>query len=190
MDGCKDKRGRIIVRRSAARAAQWFRQAAEHGSSPAQNNLGILLGNGSGVRKNVNEALFWLRKAFHTRDAGAAQNIAITYRENGDVKTAVKWFRKSVDGGDGDAVVQLGIHYYWGKGARKNRKAAVHCFRMATNARFVSEWGKDDAFFFLGIAYYDGRSVRASISTARRRFKRANIDGDHLAAGKMLLQLL
>jgi hypothetical protein len=31
--------------------------------------------------------------------------------------------------------------------------------------------------------------VRASIPTARRLFKRANIDGDHLAAGRMLLQL-
>jgi TPR repeat protein len=48
-DGCKDKRGRIIVRRSAVKAAKWFRRAAEHGSGPAQNNLGILLGNGNGV---------------------------------------------------------------------------------------------------------------------------------------------
>ena len=83
-------------------------------------------------------ALFWLRKAFHAGAAGAAQNIAITYRENGDLRTAVKWFRKSTDSGDGDALVQLGIHYYWGKGTRKNywgkgtrknHKAAVQCFR-------------------------------------------------------------
>jgi len=189
-DGCKDKRGKIIVRRSPTKAAQWFRKAAEHGSSPAQNNLGILLGNGNGVRKNVEEALFWLRKAFHTGDHPyVAQNIAITYRENGDLKTAVKWFRKSADGGDGDAMIQLGIHHYWGKGVRKNPKAAVHCFRMATKTRDISEWGRDDAFFFLGIAYSEGRGVRASIPAARRLFKRANIDGDHLAAGRMLLQL-
>ena len=65
-DGCKDKEGKIMVRRSARRAAQWFRRAAEHGNSAAQNNLGILLSNGSGVRKNVEQALFWLRKVFHT----------------------------------------------------------------------------------------------------------------------------
>src|SRR5215470_5890833 len=52
-DGCKDKRGRVIVRRSAVKAAQWFRRAAEHGSSSAQNSLGNLLGDGHGVRKNV-----------------------------------------------------------------------------------------------------------------------------------------
>ena len=130
-----------------------------------------------------------MRKAVHAGDPCAALNIAITYRENGDLRAAVKWFRKSTDGGDGDALIQLGIHYYWGKGTRKNPKAAVQCFRMATKARFISEWGIDDGFFFLGIAYREGRGVKASIPRARRLFKRANKDGDHLAAGRMLLQV-
>lgn len=188
-EGCKDKRGKIIVRRSAAKAAQWFRRAAEHGSGPAQNNLGILLGNGNGVRKDTREALLWLKKAFRAGDSCAGQNIAITYRENGDLKAAVRWFRKAIKAGDSDALIQLGIHYYWGRGVRKNPKAAVQCFRVATKARDISEVGKDDAFFFLGIASCEGRSVRASIPTARKLFKRANIDGDHPAAGKMLRQL-
>jgi TPR repeat protein len=188
-EGCKDKRGQIIVRRSAAKAAQWFRRAAEHGSGPAQNNLGILLGNGNGVRKNVEEALLWLKKAFRAGDSCAGQNIAITYRENGDLEAAVKWFRKAAGAGDSDALIQLGIHYYWGKGVRKNPKASLQCFHMATKARDISEAGRDDAFFFLGVAYCEGRGVRASIPAARRLFKRANIDGDHLAAGRMLLQL-
>ena len=188
-DGCKDKEGKIMVRRSARRAAQWFRRAAEHGNSAAQNNLGILLSNGSGVRKNVEQALFWLRKAFHTGNSCVAQNIAITYRESGDLRAAVKWFRKSADEGDGDALIQLGIHHYWGKGTRKNPKAAVQCFRIATKARNICEWGRDDAFFFLGIAYCEGDGVKKSIPTARRLFKRADIDGDHLAASRMLLQL-
>ena len=117
-DGCKDKRGKVIVRRSAAKAAQWFRRAAEHGSGSAQNNLGIVLGNGNGVRKNIEEALWWLRKAFRAGNPCAAQNIAITYRENGDLKTAFKWFRRAAEAGDGDALTQLGIHYYWGKALR------------------------------------------------------------------------
>ncbi len=188
-DGCKDKRGKVIVRRSPAKAAQWFRRAAEHGSGPAQNNLGILLGNGNGVRKNVEEALLWLRKAFRAGDPCARQNIAITYRENGDLKTAVKWFRKAAEADDDDALIQLGIHYYWGKGVRKNPRVAVQCFRTATKAKNISGVGRDDAFFFLGIAYHEGRGVRASMPNARRFLKRANIDGDHVAADKMLSKL-
>jgi TPR repeat protein len=188
-DGCKNHAGKIVVRRSRRKAAQWFRQAAEHGLSAAQNTLGVVLSNGDGVRKNVDEALSWLRKAFHAGDVVAGQNIAITYREIGDLRTAVKWFRKSADAGDGDALVQLGIHYYWGKGVRKNPKAAVRCFRMASKAKNICEAGRDDAFFLLGVAYSEGEGVRPSIPSARRLFERANVDNDHPAARKMLLQL-
>jgi TPR repeat protein len=188
-DGCKNYSGKILVKRSRQKAAQWFRRAAEHGLGPAQNTLGVLLSNGDGVRKDVDEALSWLRRAFHAGDACAAQNIAITYRQIGDLRTAVKWFRKSADAGDGDALIQLGIHYYWGKGVRKNPKAAVRCFRIATKAKNISEAGRDDAFFFLGVAYSEGEGVRASVRNARKLFERANVDNDHPAARKMLLQL-
>jgi TPR repeat protein len=188
-DGCKNHDGKIIVRRSRRKAAHWFRRAAEHGLSAAQNTLGVLLGNGNGVRKNVDEALSWLRKAFHAGDMCAAHNIAITYREIGDLPMAVRWFRKSVDAGDEDALVQLGIHYYWGRGARKNPKAAVRCFRRATKAKNISEGGRDDGFFLLGLAYFEGEGVAASISKATKLFERANIDDDHPAARKMLSQL-
>lgn len=112
-DGCKDKAGRVVVRRSARREAEWLRRAAEHGCREAQNNLGILLGNGRG-------ALVWLRKAWRNGNTGSAANIAITYRQSGNFRRAVHWFRKSVASGDDDALVQLGIHYYWGKGVKKN----------------------------------------------------------------------
>jgi TPR repeat protein len=180
-DGCKNHSGKILVERSRKKAAQWFR--------PAQNTWGVLLSNGDGVRKDVDEALSWLRRAFRAGDTCAAQNIAITYRQIGDLRTAVKWFRKSADAGDGDALIQLGIHYYWGMGVRKNPKAAVRCFRIATKAKHISEGGRDDAFFFLEIAYYEGRGVQASMSSAGKFLKRANIDGDHVAADKMLSKL-
>ena len=188
-DRCMDNKGKLLVRRSARRAAQWLRRAAEHGCAPAQNSLGVRLGNGDGVTKNVQEALSWLRKAFHAGDTCAASNIALTYRENGKLGAAVRWFRKSIAAGDDDDLVQLGIHYFWGKGVRKNPKAAVRCFRKATKGKNICEAGRDDAFFFLGIAYFEGKGVRTSISNARRLFERANIDNDHPAARTMLRHL-
>jgi hypothetical protein len=151
--------------------------------------LGVLLGTGNGVRKNVVEALSWLRKAFRAGDSCAAHNIAITYRENGDLKTAFKWFRRAAEAGDGDALIQLGIHYYWGKGVRRNPQAAVQCFRAAPKLKNISGMGRDDAFFFLGMAYHEGRGVQASIRNAKKFFKQANIDSDHVAADKMLSKL-
>lgn len=151
--------------------------------------MGVLLSNGDGIRKNVNEAFLWLRKAFHAGNSCAAHNIAITYRQIGDLRRAVKWFGKAADAGDDDALIQLGIHYYWGKGIRRNTKQAVRCFRMATQGKNISEAGRDDAFFLLGVAYSEGEGVRASIRHARKLLQRANVDNDHSAASKMLRQL-
>ncbi|MGH9500061.1 MAG: tetratricopeptide repeat protein [Terriglobales bacterium] len=188
-DGCKDNRGNILLRRSARRAGQWFRRAAEHGQSSAQNNLAVRLSNGDGIAKNVQEAFFWFKKAFRAGNVTAAQNIAVTYREIGNLRVAVRWFKKSAMAGDDDALLQLGIHYYWGKGVRKNSKAAVQCFRKATKAKNISGYGRDDAFFFLGLAYFEGRGVKKSARTARRLFQRANGDDDNAAARTMLRKL-
>ena len=188
-DGCKDKLGRIIVRRSARKRAEWLRRAADHGCASAQNNLGVLLGDGDGIKRNPKIALVWLRKAFQAGESYAATSIAITHRQNGNLRRAVHWFQKSVSLGDDDALIQLGIHYYWGTGIRKNASAAVRSFRKATRATNISEAGRDDAFFYLGLAYCEGRGVRPSIPTAKKLLRRANVDNDHPAAKKMLREL-
>jgi uncharacterized protein len=185
-DGCKDNKGNILVRRSAKSAVKWIRRAAEHGCTGAQVNLGTILGSGTGITKDVQKALFWLRKAFLAGDTCAANNIAVTYRENGKLRLAVGWFGKAVARGDDGALVQLGIHYYWGKGVRKNPKAAVQCFRKATKGKDICDCDRDDAFFCLGLAYFEGEGVKKSIPTAIKLFQRANVDNDNPAACRML----
>lgn len=188
-DGCKDKKGKILVRRSARKAAEWLRRAAEHGFASAQCNLGVLLGDREHADSNPREALVWLKRAFRAGESCAASNIAITHRQKGDFRKAVQWFRNSVASGDDDALIQLGIHYYWGKGVRRNPIAAVGCFRKATKGKNICESSRDDAFFYLGIAYLEGKGVRASIPSARKLFQRANIDNDHPAARSVLQEL-
>jgi len=185
-DGCLDNKSNILVRRSARKAAEWFRRAAEHGNKSAQNTFGVLLGNGDGVAKNVPEAILWLRKAFRAGESCAAINLAITYRQIGNFRMAVKWFQKAANTGDDDARVQLGIHYYWGKGTRKNPKEAVRCFREAIKGKNLSGYGRDDAYFCLGFAYFEGTGVKKSIRAAIKLFKQANVDDDHPAARKVL----
>ncbi len=190
-DGRKDKSGNVIVRRSTRKSAEWLKLAAEHGCAYAQNTLGVRLGNGDPpFEKNPREALMWLKKAFRGGDLSAASNIALTYRENDKLSNAVQWLRRAVASGyDDDAFVELGIHYYWGKGVRQNPAAAVRCFRRATKATYICDASKDDAHFYLGMAYLEGKGVKRSIVTAERFFRRANIDDDHLAAQRMLRDL-
>lgn len=115
-----------------------------------------------------------------------AINLAITYREVGNLKVAVKWFQKAADAGDDDARIQLGIHYYWGKGVRKNSKVAIQCFRQALKGKCLSGYGRDDALFCLGLGYLDGIGVKRSIQVAIQLFTQANVDGDHPTARKTL----
>jgi TPR repeat protein len=189
-DGCKDRRGRILVRVSNRKAVEWYRRSAEHGCGSAQNNLGVILGGNNGVEKNVPEALLWLKRAFRGGDTGSApNNIAVTYRENGNLRQAVSWFRKVDASHDDSVLIQLGVHSYWGKGVRTDYQAAVRYFRRAIRGKNMSECDRDDANFYLGIAYLEGNGVRKSVKMAQKHFERANRDNDHLAAQRLLKQL-
>ena len=189
-DGCKDMRGRVLVRVSNRKAVEWFRRSAEHGCGSAQVNLGVILGDDYGVEKNVREALLWLKRAFRGGDSGCApNNIAVTYRENGNFRQAVRWFRKIDTSHDDGILVQLGIHSYWGKGVRTDHRAAVRYFRKAIRGKNIWGFDLDDANFYLAIAYLEGKGVRKSLKMAQKHLELANRDNDHLAAQRLLKQL-
>lgn len=183
--GCKDEQGNILVETSPQKAAEWFRKAAEAGYVPAQNNLGVMLGDGDGVEKNPVLALYWLKKAWKGGDSCAPHNIAITYRDMGNLKRAFHWFKKCAETGDDDAVLQVGIHSFWGKGVRKDWGKAVDCYQKAIKGKNISEASRDDAYFYLALAYLEGQGVGKSVSKAKRLLKRANRDNDHLAASAL-----
>ena len=185
----KTKPERSVVRRSARKAFEWFRRAAEHGCAPAQNNFGLLLDEGKVVRRNRREALKLDEESVPWRRYLCSEQCRVMYRESGRMREAVRWFKKGVAAGDDDALIQLGIHYYWGKGARKNPAAAIRCFRKATKAKNISEGGRDDAFFYLGNCVSRRQGVKVSRPTAKRLLERANIDDDHPAARNALRQL-
>jgi TPR repeat protein len=188
-DGGKDRRGRILVRISNRKAAEWYRRSAEHGNLLAKSTLGVILGGNYGVEKNVREALLWLKRAFRGGDTNCAPiTIAITYRENGHLRQAVSWFRKTAASGDDAVLIQFGIHSYWGKGVRTDHAAAVRYFRRAIRGKNMSECDRDDANFYLAIAYLEGKGVKKSLSIARKYLERANRDNDHLAAQRLLKQ--
>jgi hypothetical protein len=185
--GCKTHSGKILVRRSARKTFEWTRRSAELGSATSQNQLGSILCASGATGANWREGINWLKKAFRGGDSTAATNLAITYRENGDLRRAVLWFRKAVASKEDDgAYIQLGIHYYWGRGIRTDHVAAVRCFRKAIRGKNMVEASRDDAFFYLGVAYLEGKGVRRSPRMAQKLLQRANIDKDHPAAYRLL----
>ncbi|MET7764078.1 CHAT domain-containing protein [Streptomyces sp. NPDC005393] len=77
-------------------AQSLYERAAEHGSTDAMNNLGVLLKQ----QGRLDEAERWLRRAAATGDPDAANNLARTLHERGELEEAVVWFERAFLVGD------------------------------------------------------------------------------------------
>ena len=56
-----------------------LRTEADQGNAAAQNNLGVVYANGTGVAKDPAQAVFWYRKAADQGDAAAQNNLGVAY---------------------------------------------------------------------------------------------------------------
>jgi hypothetical protein len=120
-----------------------LRRAANDGSAEAQNDLGIMYENGSGVPQNYATAVTWYRKAADQGFATAQYNLGTMYEYGEGVPKddaeAVRWYRKAAAQGDADAKEQLALrgqepkpaayaggreaaHHSGGKGSRRLRR--------------------------------------------------------------------
>ena len=70
------------IGRDDAKAAAWYRKAAEQSFAKAQNNLGLLYGSGQGVLKDDAKAAKWFREAAEQGYAAAQNNLGYMY-DNG-----------------------------------------------------------------------------------------------------------
>jgi hypothetical protein len=95
-----------------AKAAKWFRKAAEKGNATAQFYLGLMYYNGEGVPQDYAEAAKWYRKAADQGRADAENNLGVMYR-NGqgvpqDYVEAYKWYNLAAAQGETNAISNRG----------------------------------------------------------------------------------
>ena len=88
-------------------AANWYKIAAEQGSSRAQHNLALMYENGEGVLRDLAEAARWYRMAADQGNAGSQNNLGALYESGDGVakndRTALEWYRRAAQGGDVNA---------------------------------------------------------------------------------------
>ncbi|HHF0499545.1 TPA: tetratricopeptide repeat protein, partial [Haemophilus influenzae] len=76
---------------------------AEQGNAKAQYNLGVMYGNGRGVKQDYFKAVNWYRKAAEQGHADAQLNLGYMYEKGRGVKQddfeAVKWYRQAAEQG-------------------------------------------------------------------------------------------
>jgi len=67
--------GKMLERRDAVSAVEWYRKAAEQGHAEAQYNLGLMYTYGDGVVQDAVEAVAWFRKAAEQGHAQAQRRL-------------------------------------------------------------------------------------------------------------------
>jgi uncharacterized protein len=140
-----------------ATALQLIRPLADQGNPVAQNNLGVLYGEGHGVPQNWAEAVKWYRRAADQGYAIAQLNLGERYRLGEgvprDYAEAVKWYRRAADQCYPNAQFRLGLMYTAGQGVPEDHAQAVTWYRRAADQGFA------DAQFHLGLMYGEGTDV-------------------------------
>ena len=109
------------------KAIEKHRLAARYGYADAQFKLGLAYANGSGVDRDVNEAIQWLLKAAEQDHREAQYNLALglIFGPQPQAGQAVKWIQELADSEYKPAYRVLGWMYTTGTGLGKNIKEAV-----------------------------------------------------------------
>lgn len=143
-----------------ALAEPLFRHAAELGISAAQNQLGYLYQNGTGIKQSYKEALKWFIKSADQGDAEGQNNVGFFYDHGFDVGRdlgqAMKWYQRAAEQGYGPAQNNIGFMYSTGHGVSRNYDEALKWYRLS-----VEQGHPDDpnAYINLGDLHESGLGV-------------------------------
>ena len=125
-------------------AFELFCAAASDGDAPSQNTLGYFYDSGIGTERNPGLALRWYRRAARQNEVCAISNIAVIYRDQGELKKARTWFRRAISLGDMDAALELGKLFLHGR-TRGSTARAKKYLAMATSAQVITDAGREEA---------------------------------------------
>lgn len=131
-------------KRNFRAAFECYLSAAKLGDTGCQVNLGNYYSWGRGTRKSLEKAAYWYKKAYRGGEASGAHNLAIDRRNQGDLRSAIFWFKKAVAMDDGDAHIELAKIYAPNRGGRKK---AIELLRRTLRLRRVniSQAGREEA---------------------------------------------
>ena len=102
--------------------------AAKLGDPASYLNLGNYYASGTGTAKDLKKAAYWYKKAYQNGFSSGALNLAIDRRNEGNLRSAIVWFKKAIEMNSGDACIELAKIY----GARKGgQRAAAQLLRRA-----------------------------------------------------------
>ena len=152
------------IARDDARAAYWYRQAADQGVPGAERCLGDLYAQGKGLQQDSRQAIFWWTRAAEKGDSEAQRELAATYFSGHgvpvDLPVAAHWYQMAANSGDGEAVVMLADMYRSGTGVPIDYQKAAALYLKSARRGWAS------AQLRLGDMYEVGQGVSKNLVIA------------------------
>lgn len=81
---------------------------ANKGDASAMIMVGLMYGAGEGTKVNLAESIRWETMAAEMGETTAMLNLAVSYRETGEVGIALSWLEKALEAGEFEAAIELG----------------------------------------------------------------------------------
>jgi TPR repeat protein len=146
------ERNRLFIEANAAwdrgalrRAFELFLRAAQMGDKSSQLDLGYFFDQGLSVKKNMKQALRWYHRAYSQGDACGANNIATVYRDMGQVKRMLWWYRRAAAMGHPDVLLDLGKRYEAGVQVPRDPAKASLFYRRVIASKLTTRDAKAEA---------------------------------------------
>lgn len=159
-------------------ALRLFRKVSKLGNADAQYNLSMAYAYGYyGVRADKQAALHWLKKNAKGKNPSACLQMGLYYyyavKTEKAYRKAFELFFDAYNGGEGEAIINVGLCYLQGNGAKEDKREAVKCFKET-----VEKCGSGVAYHNLWICYENGFGVRKDYKKAIEMYSKAAEKGE------------
>ena len=152
------------MKRDLGKAFEYFKLASESEEpyAAAMYNLGNCYFYGRGVKRDLQQAFFWNKKAAVAGDLWAMNQLAVVdYGVEISDAERIMWLKKAADLNDDTALYNLALRYLNGyDGIESDEKMAVKLFRKSAKQDHPS------AYYALYKCYTNGRGVRKNCQLA------------------------
>ena len=171
------------VARNDAKAADWYKLAAERGDPAAMFALGIFSLEGRAGPRDRLAGAKWFAAAAKLGHPLAAYNLALLYMEGQlfpqDFVRAAELLRVAAQAGNPEALYALGTFYKEGRGVPKDISEAVRLWAAAAIA------DNTDAQVEYAIALYNGDGTAKNEAAAAAWFRKAALKGSAIAQDRL-----
>ena len=121
-------------------AIKYYVLVANQNDVQACTNLGYLYQQGTGVKKDADEAIKWTKKAADLGYSVAQNNVGYLFEMKKEYKEALKYYTLAANQGEAFACNNLGYLYQQGIGAEKDEKLSKEWFEKGQKE--FKEWKK------------------------------------------------